>query len=188
MKNLPLLAVAVALSGCGQGFSQEAGKPPSREHRRAAATPTLRPDALDAIVTLLADKDGFRASEAMVQNSVHSSCSGERAVDKAANMIILDYRCHRGGVISLYAEFMPTQKYVNQIVVRFTPARYEDVDRRVRKGLGRPISDEGAYVAWSPGRRSGLPGPLGAAVPTVALQRDGDVATFSLTAEPPGEE
>ena len=188
MKNVLFLVAAAALSSCGQGLSQETGKSPSREHPGAAAASALRPDALDAVVTLLANKDGFRASEEMVQDAIQSSCFGERVVDQSAEMIILDYRCHGGGLVSLYAEFVPLQNYVNQIIVNFVPARYESVNQTVREKLGRPLSEEGAYIAWSPNSGTGLPGPMGAVVPTVALQRAGEITTFSLTAEPPGEE
>jgi len=187
MKNFLFLAAALTLSSCGQVSPREAAQPPSPEDLRATKT-ALRPDTLDALVALLADKDGFRVSETTVQDLIQSSCSGDRVVDESANMIILDYRCQRGGLIALYAEFMVTQKYVNQIVLNFEPVRLEEVDRRAREGLGRPTSEKGAYVGWSLNGESVLPRSTGSAVPIVALQRDGDVATFSLTAEPLGEE
>jgi len=188
MRNLLFLALAFTLSSCNQVSSREAGQLPSGDHRRATATAALPPDALDALVALLADKNGFRVSEATVQNLIQSSCSGERVADESAHMIILDYRCNRGGLISLYAEFMPAQKYVNQIVVSFDQFRYEAVARRARESLGRSMAENAAYVAWSLKGESALPRSAGAVGPTVALHREDGVAIFSLTAEPPEDE
>lgn len=183
MRHLVLFLVLFSI-GCGTSMPAigEAAVPANERGPAALMGESHESKALNAVVALLTSGSGFRVSEKALQSAVVGECEG---------LVSWEFQCKRSPLRSIVAEFLPGAGRVNQILVYFDQAEFNEVAQILERKWGAPETRESEFAGWVFQAARTLPESDRAAVPAATLQISGGtskrMSLLALTVEPPEE-
>lgn len=192
MRHLVLFSVLFSI-GCGSSMPAvgEEAVPTNERGMAALKGGTHESKALNAVIALLTSGSGFRISEKALQGAVVGACEGRRFEDASIGLVSWEYQCRKSPLRRILAEFLPETGRINQVLVYFDQAEFNEVAQILERKWGAPETRESEFVGWVFQAASTLPESDRAALPAATLQIRGETSTrmslLALTVEPPEE-